>query len=80
MNYKVAIKVNGKWMTVGSVKKNKWGNLSLGLMKKSEVRAALDGDGWANFALFEDKGKDAPKEQEKPGDDAPDLDGDSIPF
>ena len=75
MNYKVSMKINGKWHTVGSVKKNKYGNMSLGLMKKPEVQEALKGDGWANFALFEDDGERKPKQQ------APDKEEDStIPF
>lgn len=70
--YKVGIKVNGKWLTVGSVKENKWGNMSLGLMKNQKVLDHLQGDGWANFALFEDNGErklDKPKAEPEPLED-----------
>jgi len=78
MNFKVSMKINGKWQTVGNIKKNKYGNMSLGLMKKPEVLEALKGDGWANFALFEDQKKDDTK-QESLIADATILD-DDLPF
>jgi len=77
MNYKVSLKINGKWQTVGTVKENKFGNMSLGMMKKPEVLEHLQGDGWANFALFEDDGERKPKAESeaKPIDD-----NSTIPF
>lgn len=78
MNYKVCIKINGKWVTVGNVKVNQWGNLSLGIMKKPEVLEHLKGDGWANFALFDAK-DDKPKADSKPKQSPP-LDDDTVPF
>lgn len=79
MNYKVSIKVDGKWRTVGTVKQNQYGNMALGLMKKPEVRAALEGDGWANFSLFEDDGsRHSAKPESKPDVDL--VDDDEVPF
>ena len=75
-NYKVSIKIDGKWNTVGTVKENKWGNMTLGLMKKPEVLAALQGDGWANFSLFEDDGA----RREKPAEAVASRVDDEIPF
>lgn len=63
--YKVSAKRTdtGKWWTFGSVKKNTYGNLTLGLKVsedlKNLIRAKKDGE-YVNFSLFEDdEGKDS---------------------
>ena len=75
MEYNVTVKVDGKWRTFGSIKKNQWGNLTLGMKKTDEIRKLFEGEGWVNFSLF--KKDDKPK-QEAPKKDEP-LD-DAIPF
>ena len=65
-NYKVSKKnASGKFWSYGNVKKNQWGNLTLGFKVTPELKSIFldmpDGS-WVNFALFEDK----PKEESKP--------------
>lgn len=59
-SYAVKTKHEGKFLTVGNVKKNKFGNYALGLKMGPVLRNLLanakDGD-WVNLSLFEDDGE-----------------------
>lgn len=55
---KIAKKINGKWLTLGEIKKNQWGNLQLSMRKSPELQTLFDSDEkWLNFSVFEDDGK-----------------------
>ena len=59
-SYKVSAKrTTGKWWTFGSLKKNQFGNWSIGLRVTPELKDLIEAnDGkYINFALFEDEGK-----------------------
>lgn len=76
MNGKISVKIDGKWFTLGNLKKNQWGNFNIGLKKTDELRKLVQGEGWVNLSVFEDVGKDAPKKKEpQPIDNQ-----DEIPF
>ncbi len=59
--YKVSKKIDEKWKSFGSVKPNKWGNMSLGLHCTAEFKKIIadtpDGE-WLNLACFEEKPDD----------------------
>ncbi len=57
--YKVSAKRNGKFWTFGSLKKNQWGNWSIGLKVTPELKQYMaDNDGrYINFSLFEQEEK-----------------------
>jgi len=59
--YKVSAKKDGKWWSFGNLKKNQYGNWSIGLKVnedlKNLIRSKNDGE-WLNLSLFEDKPKD----------------------
>jgi hypothetical protein len=58
--YKVSKKINDKWVTLGNVKTNQWGNLSLGLhctQQFKEIVASTEDGKWLNLSLFEEKEK-----------------------
>lgn len=64
MDYKIAMKVNGKFQTVGSFKKNKWDNMSLGLRITPEVAKLIletETGKWVNFSAFPDDGEKKPE-------------------
>lgn len=65
MNYLIKTKTADGWRTLGSVKVNQWGKLQASF-KNSELLKKLVNEGgeWLNFALFEEKPKEAPKQQE----------------
>lgn len=50
----------GKFLTYGNVKKNKWGNLSLGMkatpLLKKLIAETPEGE-WVNFSLFAEEAK-----------------------
>lgn len=48
----------GKWKTFGNVKKNQYGNYSLGLKNTPELKALVNSSAeWINFSLFIEKEK-----------------------
>lgn len=57
-DYKVSKKIDDKWQTFGSVKKNQWDKMGLGLRCTIQFKKMIadipDGD-WINFDLFEEK-------------------------
>lgn len=59
-NYLVKRKHEGKFLTFGNVKKNQYGNFSLGMkvgpLLKDLVANAKDGE-WLNWSLFTDDGE-----------------------
>lgn len=62
------IKVNGKYVTVGNVKKNQWGNMSCGLKNTPELIELLSSKAtgqWVNLAAFPIEQKEAPYVDEK---------------
>lgn len=81
-DYKIAMKVNGKFQTVGSFKQNKWGNMSLGLRVTPELaKLILDTESgkWVNLSAFEDSGERPTKHQEAKANGYQEL-NDEIPF
>ena len=60
MNFKVSKKINDKWVSVGNIKQNQYGNPALGLHCTPQLKQLIadtpDGK-WINFALFENKDK-----------------------
>ena len=74
MDQNIVIKVGDKkWHTVGSLKVNKWGNLSLSLRKCPELEAHMNNDSqWVNFHVFDKKEDSQPE--------VPVVDSDEIPF
>lgn len=83
MNFKASAKVNGKWWTFGSVKKNQWGNLQLSMKNTQQLKDFVNNGGeWLNFSLFEEEGKPQTAHNEAKQDAyqaQPDLDSE-IPF
>lgn len=80
-NYTVKRKGDdGKYFTHGNVKKNQFGNYSLGLKVTAELKALVqlaELGSWLNFSLFlADDNKPQKKQEEPPAYD----DGASIPF
>lgn len=58
-DYKIALKVDGKWLNVGNFKKNQWGNMSLGLKLTPELAKLLletETGKWVNLSAFPDDG------------------------
>jgi hypothetical protein len=77
-SYKISAKRNDKWWTYGNLKKNQWGNYTIGMKVTPELMALLEGKQgqYVNFSLFEDEGKKPATPQ------APDAfdDSQTIPF
>lgn len=73
-DYKIAMKVGGKFQNVGNFKQNKWGNMSLGLRVTPELAKLIletETGKWINLSAFPDDG-------ERPVKPVPEID-DSIP-
>ena len=82
--YKVSKKTGaGKWWSYGSIKKNQWGNYTLGMKMTPELRQLLnetqDGQ-WLNFSLFESKEAGYPQKQQALGAPEVPVLSDEIPF
>lgn len=81
-NYTVKRKgEDGKYFSYGNVKKNQFGNYSLGLKVTPELKALVqlaEIKSWLNFSMFDEK----PKEQKPsdPQEPPPYDDGSEIPF
>lgn len=78
MDYKIAMKVDGKFQTVGNFKKNKWDNMSLGLRITPELAKLIletETGKWVNLSAFPDDGERKPANEKA----APEL-NDEIPF
>lgn len=60
MNYTVKTKHEGKFLTIGNVRKNQFGNYQVGLkmgpVLRSLIANAKDGD-WVNLSMFVDDGE-----------------------
>jgi hypothetical protein len=73
---------SGKFWSYGNVKRNQYGNLSLGFKVTPELKAifndAEDGQ-WVNFSLFEEEKKPTAHDIAKQDGYAPSLD-DDLPF
>lgn len=85
-DYNVSTKIDGKWRTLGRIKKNQYDNYQLSFKKTDEFMKFINGSGeWLNFSLFEPKEKDATKpvqkqEVDKAYDKAKDIFSDEVPF
>lgn len=54
--YKVTMKINNAWQTLGNIAKNKYDRWSLGLRVTPELKSVINGtpDGtWVNMSLLE---------------------------
>jgi hypothetical protein len=72
MDYKIALKVDGKWVNVGSFKKNKWDGMTLGLHVKPELAKLIletETGKWVNLSAFPDDGEKKKPKQVESGDD-----------
>jgi hypothetical protein len=82
--YKVSAKRStGKWWTFGNLKKNQYGNWSIGIKVTDELKelvAANDGK-YLNFSLFEEQEKrDVPAEAKAGIAQLNSITDDEIPF
>lgn len=71
--HKVSKKINGKWMNVGNLGINKFGNPELGL-RISDLQPLIDqavseGKGWINLSLFPDLDEPKPVARTVTADD-----------
>lgn len=82
MDFKLAIKVNGKWQNVGSFKKNKWDNYQVSFRMTPELGKLLletATGGWVNIPAFADDGERKPKPAQSKEETEVTL-NDKIPF
>ena len=57
-DYKISKKINDNWKTLGNVKTNQWGNLSLGLHCTEQLKQLInevESGKWLNLSLFPEK-------------------------
>lgn len=74
---------NGKFWSYGNVKRNQFGNLSLGFKVTPELKAIFNdtADGqWVNFSLFEEERKPTAHDTAKQNGYAPDSLNDEVPW
>lgn len=69
---------DGRWQTVASYEIGQYGP-RVGINREA-LRAALDGEGWANFSIFESDGERQPQRQEPPRKVNPLDDESEVPF
>lgn len=78
--YKVSAKRpdTGKWWTYGSIKKNKWDKVQLGMKVTDELVSLIEANKgkWVNFSLFEEDGAVRPPETQE----SQQPESDDIPF
>lgn len=82
MDYKIAMKVDGKFQNVGNFKQNKWGNMSLGLRVTPELAKLIletETGKWINLSAFPDDGERPAKAAQSKEETEYDL-NDSVPF
>jgi hypothetical protein len=80
--YKICKKdKEGKWKTFGSVKKNQFGNYSLGIKNTQEFKDLVGSSAeWLNFSLFVEKEKPDYKPAVNQSGQVVDELNDEVPF